>query len=249
MILIRPIAFIALCGSLCSAERAQADFAAGWNAVRKQDFATARAELAAAANAGDARAALALADLYSQGKGGPVDEASAQPWRQRAAELGDSGAQFALGLRYQNAVPPDVAQATLWMGRAAEQRHPNAQFALGRLLLDAGREVEGFNWLKRAADAGLAEARRAAALCYAEGRGVDKDEVQAQAMNAAADRQVEEERRYEQAELARQAAEEKAARLQREYQRLHDDYYWGYGPWWGWRRGFHSGFMFNYRLR
>jgi hypothetical protein len=239
---------VAACVLCCVTHLAQADFAAGWNAQRKRDFVTARGEFTAAANAGDARAATAMAELHSRGQGGPVDDAAELSWRERAAELGDSGAQYALGLRYLSAVPADSAHAWQWLTRAAEQGHPNAQLALGRALLESGtgRDAEGFGWVKRAADAGLAEARRLAAACYTEGRGVDKDEVQARVMNAAADRQAEDERRHEEAERARLAAEEKAARLQRENQRMHD-YYWGYDPWWGWRRGFHSGFMFDYR--
>jgi TPR repeat protein len=243
----RAVLFSTCLGLSGLAESVQADFASGWAALRQQDFAAARGEFEAAARAGDARAALALADLSAQGKGGPVDAMMALQWRQRAAELGDAGAQYALGLYFQQAVPMEATQAERWFRQAAEGGHPNAQLALGRLLQEqgGGREAEGFGWLKRAAGAGLADAQRAVAVAYAEGRGVENDPARAREMNEAADRQAERERHLQEAERARQAAEQRAARLQRENQRLHD-YSWGYDPWWGWHHRFQSGLMFEF---
>lgn len=52
---------------------------------------------------------------------------------QAAAELGDVGAQYNLGVRYQNGmgVPKDDAEAVRWYRRAAEQGLSAAHNALG----------------------------------------------------------------------------------------------------------------------
>ena len=61
------------------------------------------------------------------------DDAEAAKWSRKAAEQGDSMAQFNLGLMYDNGrgVPQDNTEAAKWYRKAAEQGYANAQFNLG----------------------------------------------------------------------------------------------------------------------
>jgi TPR repeat protein len=54
-------------------------------------------------------------------------------WYTRAAEQGDSDAQYNLALSYEEGtgVAQDYAQALTWYMRSAEQGDPDAQFAVG----------------------------------------------------------------------------------------------------------------------
>ena len=56
----------------------------------------------------------------------------------RAAEQGDAGAQFVLGLRYYTGMgaSQDYAEAARWLHRAADQGHAAGQFWLGGLYRD-----------------------------------------------------------------------------------------------------------------
>lgn len=90
----------------------------------------------------DASAALALADMYEQGRGVELDAQQALVWRRRAAELGDVGAQFDLGLRYEHGwgAPRDREASRYWLRRAADGGSEEAQRALDHALRrDAGR--------------------------------------------------------------------------------------------------------------
>lgn len=103
----------------------------------------------------------------------------------RAAERGDSQAQFLLGLRYSRGVgvPMDEAEAVRWYRRAAEQGHSGAQLQLGASYAD-GRgvtrdEAEAMRWYNLAAEQGDLEALFRIGVMYAEGRGVPRDDAQA----------------------------------------------------------------------
>lgn len=61
---------------------------------------------------------------------------------------------------------------------AAVAGHPEAQFMLGRSLAESD-PVASFEWILRAAEAGLADAEEALGFRYLEGRGVDADEAEA----------------------------------------------------------------------
>ena len=60
-----------------------------------------------------------------------------------SAEQGDAGAQFNLGIIYDNGkgVKQDFGEAVAWYRKAAEQGHAGAQFNLG-FMYDNGRGVE-----------------------------------------------------------------------------------------------------------
>ena len=69
--------------------------------------------------------------------GSPVtlDYEKAVSWFRKAADKGHSGAQYLLGVCYENGlgVKRDVKQAEYWYRKAAEQDDPAAQEALKNL--------------------------------------------------------------------------------------------------------------------
>jgi TPR repeat protein len=74
-----------------------------------------------------------LASMYYFGRGVPQDYSEAVRWYRKAADQGDSQAQFNLGLMYHDGrgVPPDQAEAFNLYRRSAEQGDVKAQSALG----------------------------------------------------------------------------------------------------------------------
>ena len=89
--------------------------------------------------------------MYIHGEGVPEDVAEGLKWYRQAAEQGDAGAQYNLGVMYYygEGVPEDDAEAVKWYRKAAEQGYADAQFTL--------------------------------AATYAMGRGVPEDDVAAYA--------------------------------------------------------------------
>ncbi len=63
----------------------------------------------------------------------PRDYAEAAKWFQLAAEQSDAGAQYNLGVMYENGqgVPQDYVEAAKWFQLAAEQGRASAQHNLG----------------------------------------------------------------------------------------------------------------------
>ena len=53
-------------------------------------------------------------------------------WWRKAAEQGDSSAQYNLGERYRDGVAKDSNESVKWYRKAAEQGNASAQFSLGR---------------------------------------------------------------------------------------------------------------------
>ena len=98
-----------------------------------------------------------------------------------AAEQGDAGAQYNLGVRYADGLggPQDDREAVRWFRLAAEQGRAGAQNDLG-FMYDTGRGVpqddrEAVRWYRLAAEQGFARAQRNLGRMYAEGRGVAQD--------------------------------------------------------------------------
>ena len=108
----------------------------------------------------------------------------------RAAEQGDTEAQFWLGVAYeQNWFGTiDHQEALKWHRRAAEGGDPDAQIELGQKYED-GESVEqnyklAAEWFRRAAEhvpdlGGAGQGRNRLGLLYMEGLGVPLDYVQA----------------------------------------------------------------------
>lgn len=113
----------ALAFLLLTNSAAQADLAAGLEAYDGGDYAAAVAAWLPLAEAGDAEAQVALADLYLYGQGVPADPARAADWYRRAAVQGDAVAQLNLGDLYSRGIglPRDLAKAYVWLARAAKQ--------------------------------------------------------------------------------------------------------------------------------
>lgn len=77
---------------LCGVAHAELpELARGWEAYERHDYATAIRYLVMAADAGDLRAAEALAEIHERGLGTPPDPEQAFRWRRLADELRASG--------------------------------------------------------------------------------------------------------------------------------------------------------------
>lgn len=126
-----------------------ADFDRGMAAIGVADFATAYAEWAPLAEAGDPRAQNGLGILYANGFGVARDHGRAFAWFRRAAIQGLPDAQNNVGRHYQ--------------------------FGLGR----AADAAEAARWYKRAARAGYVAAQGNLGAMYARGEGVPKDLLRA----------------------------------------------------------------------
>ena len=71
--------------------------------------------------------------MYDKGEGVPEDDQEAVKWFRKAAERGDSTAQFNLGIKYHvgEGVPEDDQEAVKWFRKAAEQGLDVGQSSLG----------------------------------------------------------------------------------------------------------------------
>ena len=119
------------------------------------------------------------------GEGVSEDDAEAARWYRMAAEQGDAGAQYNLGVRYANGegVPEDDAEAARWYRMAAEQGDADAQYNLGvRYATGEGvpeDDAEAVRWYRMAAEQGDARAQLSLGIRYANGEGVPEDDAEA----------------------------------------------------------------------
>ena len=102
----------------------------------------------------------------------------------KAAEQGDSEAQYSLGGMYIQGeeVPKDYAKAAYWFHQAAEQEFIKAQTMLG-LMYDRGEGVpednaEATRWYRLAAEQGYAQAQYNLGFMYAQSDGVPEDKAE-----------------------------------------------------------------------
>jgi TPR repeat protein len=102
-----------------------------------------------------------------------------------AAEQGDAGAQYILGVIYATGrgKPEDDREAVKWFRLAAEQGFAEAQYKLG-FMYAQGRGVpaddrEAAKWFRLAANQGHAGAQYNLGVAYATGRGVPADDREA----------------------------------------------------------------------
>lgn len=100
---------------------------------------------------------------------------------QRLAEKGDAGAQYNLGLMYEQGyvIAPDLSKAVAWFEKAAEKGEANAQYRLGSLYY-RGQGVPkdlhlAAEWYNKAAEHGSTPAQAALGNMYLVGEGVPKD--------------------------------------------------------------------------
>ena len=99
------------------------------------------------------------------------------------AQNGHSGAQYNLGLMYNNGngVGRDMFEAVDWWRRAAFQGHASAQYNLG-LLYEGDDEVaedflEAARWYRSAAEQGHSNAQNNLGLLYEGGYGLERNKV------------------------------------------------------------------------
>jgi TPR repeat protein len=98
--------------------------------------------------------------MYAEGLGIPQDYKQAFAWFTKAAEQGETKAQYSLGLMYSKGlgVPQNDKQAAIWYAKVANKGDVNTQFGLG-LMYAEGRGVvqsykQAFIWLSLAATGG-----------------------------------------------------------------------------------------------
>lgn len=121
-------------------------------------------EIRELAQAGDAEAQFALAQLLELGSGPAPNREEAMLWLRKAADQGLAAACYTLGLKYEfgATLRRDLRQAAAWYRRAALQDLPMAQFRLGLLHLpDDGSPADpipAFAWLSLAAEHGYPDA-------------------------------------------------------------------------------------------
>jgi TPR repeat protein len=122
-------------------------------------------------------------DDYAEGMRvyGRKDYAKAAILFRKAAEAGNAGAQFELGLMYDDGLgtPQDYKQAMAWYEKAAAQGNAPAQYNMG-VLYNQGNGVaqdpkQAASWYEKAAEQGFAPAQAALGFLYDEGRGVEQD--------------------------------------------------------------------------
>ena len=124
-------------------------------------------------------AALILAAALLSAHAEPGDSASkAFQEYKAAAERGDANAQFNLGLCYDKGkgVAKNSAEAVKWYSKAAAQGHTDAKLNLDKSDYAVGIE---FQKNKATAERGDADDQYKVGLCYAEGKGVEKDLLEA----------------------------------------------------------------------
>ena len=139
-----------------------------------------------AADRGDLRALVSLAQLTEQGNAVPKDPALAIELYERAAKGGshDAMINLAISLFEGKIVAADPEQAIIWLKRASREGSAKATFNLGVLAQDGmvdGPEA-ALDYFQRAARNGEAEGYRAAAILLDEGRGTQRDPAAAAKM-------------------------------------------------------------------
>jgi TPR repeat protein len=126
------------------------------------------------------------ADGFRDGTGGvSVQRAKASALYRRAADAGDAGAMFSLGLCYANGlgVAEDKAAAVAYYRRAADAGDAAALRILGIHYENgdgvAEDKVAALEYYQRAAEAGDSDALQNLGLCYEYGDGVAEDKAAA----------------------------------------------------------------------
>ena len=128
-----------------------------------------------------------------RGFGVEQDRETAVTWARRAAERDNAGAQYLLGLAYQDGDGVDAADpvtARTWFERAAENGHAVSMNQVG-VIYARGDGVavdiaEAMRWYDRAREAGSAVAAANLAHHYWRGNGVEQDLERAEALFAEA---------------------------------------------------------------
>ena len=133
------------------------------------------------AQKGNVAAQEATMFCYMYGIGVEKDLIESKKWRDKVndfyrkiAEKGDVDAQFRLG-----GWEEDLAERRKWLRKAAEQGHIPAYLPLAGLSAQAEDFSEAFKWWSKEAERGNHHAYLGIAMCYEEGKGVEKNEAEA----------------------------------------------------------------------
>jgi TPR repeat protein len=132
------------------------------------------------ARQGNLWAETTLGYVYGHGYGVPRDEDTAEDYYLRAAQRGYLGAEFNLGVFYQDRFRYKPAE--VWLLKAAEREMPEAEENLGQLYLAKGplrSDEKSFQWFLRAAEHGQPESQYNTCYAYADGLGVGRDMIEA----------------------------------------------------------------------
>lgn len=127
---------------LFTAFNVYADFAAGGEAYKRGDFATAAKEFRPLAERGDHRAMYALGSMYAAGLGIDKDLNMAFKLFYEAAKNGRIDAMYKLGLMYEDglATKQDFRKALRYYQKSARQGYPLSQYRFG-LMYARGKGV------------------------------------------------------------------------------------------------------------
>lgn len=139
-----------------------------------------------AAERGDLRAMVSLAQLKENGTGIPQDIPSAMELYEQASRGGSADAMInlAIALFEGKDLPQDTSRAIALLKRASQSGSAKATFNLGVLAQDGAVDdpADALDYFRRAAQDGEYEGYRAAAILLDEGRGVGRDPAEAATM-------------------------------------------------------------------
>ncbi len=116
-------------------------------------------------------------NYYWGNKDKKADYLQAAYWFNKAAQKKYSGAQYKLGLIYENGqgVEPDFNVAMNWYEKAALQGYANAQFKLGEVYLKGSQAPQDLSktlhWFNLAGEQGNVQAQLALGEMYLQGQG------------------------------------------------------------------------------
>lgn len=142
------------------------DFAKGFEATQKGDFATALSEWRPLAQQGDADAQYNLGLMYDNGQGVTQDYKEALKWYRLAAAQGHSTAQSNIGFMYNKGlgVTQDYKEALWWFRLAAAHGNVGAQSNLGAMYGNGQGVIQdnvyAHMWFNIAASGGSANAMK-----------------------------------------------------------------------------------------
>jgi TPR repeat protein len=151
----------------------------------KRDLLNGETWLRRAALAGDAEAAVLVADLNISNGELPPNYTQAAGWYRRAAEAGNKAAARALGSLYLNGdgVARDPEEAARWLRISALAGDADSQIDLANLVLQGAGNPEDpasvAQWFEQAAASGDFVGSFNLGICLAKGVGMEADDEQA----------------------------------------------------------------------
>jgi TPR repeat protein len=131
------------------------------------------------ANDGNVRAQLRAGTMLYYGQGVPRNQTEAVKLLQTAADAGETDAQFLLGLIHFQGGIAGVSKKTDDIMTGKKELTGEDIQKIGQLSQTDESYKKSFEWFAKAAQKGSATAQYNIAMMYAEGKGVEKSNVQA----------------------------------------------------------------------